>query len=65
MLESLLNKVAGLKAWNFIKKGLQKRCFPVKFGTFLRTPFFTEYLRWLLLEMERHFTVFPFFITII
>ena len=32
--KSLLNKVAGLKAWNFIKKRLQHRCFPVKFAKF-------------------------------
>ena len=30
MFESLFNKVAGLKAYNFIKKRLQHRCFPVK-----------------------------------
>ena len=59
------NKVAGLKTWNFTKKRLQHRCFPVKFAKFLRTTFFTEHLRWLLLEMERHFIVFPFFITMI
>ena len=29
---------------------LQHRCFPVKFHKFLRAPFFTEHLRWLLLE---------------
>ena len=29
VLESLSNKVAGLKAGNFIKKKLQHRCFPV------------------------------------
>ena len=34
ILESLLNKV-GLKAWNFIKKRLQHRCFL----KFLKTPF--------------------------
>ena len=45
-----LNKVAGLKACNFIKKRLQHRCLPVKFAKFLRTPFFTEYLLWLLLN---------------
>ena len=50
VLVSLFNKVAGLKICNIIKKRLQHRCFPVKFCTFLRTPFFTEYLRWLLLE---------------
>ena len=31
------NKVAGLKACNFMKKRLQHRCFPVKFAKFLRT----------------------------
>ena len=35
----------------------------MKFAEFLRTPFLTEHLRWLLPEMERHFIVFPFFIT--
>ena len=39
MLKSLLNKVAGLMACNFVKKSLQHRCFPVKFVKFLRTPF--------------------------
>ena len=33
-----LNKVAGL------------RCFPVNFTKFSRSPFFTEHLRWLLLN---------------
>ena len=36
MLESLFNKVAGLKTCNFIKK--RQRCFPVEFAKFLRTP---------------------------
>ena len=65
VLESLFNKVAGLKTRNFIKKKLQHRRFPVKFVEFLRTPIFTEHLPWLLLEMERHFIIFPFFITMI
>ena len=39
MLESLSNKVAGLKAGNFNKKRLQHRCFPVKIAKFLRTAF--------------------------
>ena len=41
----------------FCKKGVIRncakfwhRCFPVNFAKFLRTPFFTEHLRWLLLE---------------
>ena len=31
------------KALNFIKKKLQRKCFPVKFSKFLRTTFFTEH----------------------
>ena len=40
MVEFLFNKVAALKARNFIKKRLQHRCFPVNIAKFLRTPFF-------------------------
>ena len=36
-----------MEACNFIKKRLQHRCFPAKF---LRTPFFIEHVRWLLLQ---------------
>ena len=32
-----------------LKKRLWHRCFPVNFAKFLRTPFLTEQLRWLLL----------------
>ena len=39
VLESLLNKAAGLWLRNFFKKTLRRRCFPVNFGKFLRTPF--------------------------
>ena len=39
VLESLFNKYTGLKAYDFIKKRLRHRCFPVKFAKFLRTPF--------------------------
>ena len=38
VLESICNKVAGLKACNFIKKRLQHTCFPLKYAKFLRTP---------------------------
>ena len=31
------NKVAGLKACNFIKKSLRHRCFPMNIAKFLRT----------------------------
>ena len=39
VLEPLFNKVAGLKAYNFIKKKLQHRCFPVNITKFVRTTF--------------------------
>ena len=42
------NKVAGLLQLYY--KRLQHRCFPVKFVKFLRTPFFAEHRRWLLLQ---------------
>ena len=45
------NKVASLKR-------LWHRCFPVKFEKFLRTPFLTEHLWWLLPNGEQYF--FPF-----
>ena len=52
MFESLFNKVAGLKAYNFVKKRLQQRLFPVSIAKFLRTTLFIEHLRWLLLFKE-------------
>ena len=45
MLESLFNKVADPKFYNFIKKRLQHRCFPVNIAKFLKTPYFEEHLR--------------------
>ena len=38
MPESLINKVAGLRAATLLKKGLWHRCFPVNFAEFLRGP---------------------------
>ena len=35
VLESPFNKIAGLKASNFIKKRLQHSCFPVNIAKFL------------------------------
>ena len=35
LLESLFNKVSGLKTCNFIKKRIQHSCFPLKFARFL------------------------------
>ena len=45
------NKVVGLRPATLSKKKLWHRCFRGNFVTFLRTLFFTEYLRWLLLNM--------------
>ena len=45
MLESVFNKVEGLKTCDFIKMRLQHTCFPVNTAKFLRTTFFTEHLR--------------------
>ena len=42
VVEFLFNKVAALKARNFIKKKLQHRCFPVNIAKFLRTSFFLQ-----------------------
>ena len=44
------NKVAGLRPVTLLKKKPWHRCFPVNFSKFLRTPFVTEHLRWLLLK---------------
>ena len=44
-----INEDAGLRP---AKKSLWHRCFPVNFEKFLRIPFFTEHLRWLLLEIS-------------
>ena len=51
VLESLFKK---LKAFglHLHKIRLQHRCFPVKFAKFLRTPFLTEHLQWLLLHLR-------------
>ena len=35
---------------------LQPSCFPVNIATFLRTPFFTEHLLWLLLNVKTTFS---------
>ena len=36
---------------NFVKRRLQHRCFAVNISKFLRTAFFIEHFRWLLLQM--------------
>ena len=41
--------LGSLRPETLLKKRLWHRCFPVNFVKFLRTPFFIEHLRWLLL----------------
>ena len=49
-----LLKKTGLRPATLLTKRLWHRHFPVNFAKFLRTPFLTEHLRWLLLNEERH-----------
>ena len=49
-LSLFFSKAAGPQAGNFIKKRFQDSCFPGKLAKFLRTPFLTDHLRWLLLK---------------
>ena len=39
---------SGLRSATSLKKRFWRRCFPVNFAKFLRTPFLTDHLRWLL-----------------
>ena len=48
MVESLFNKVAGMNAWNFIKK-TPPQVFFCEIYKILRTALFTEHLQWQLL----------------
>ena len=41
-----------LQTCNFIKKKLQRRCFPKNLSKFLRTPFFKDHIRWLLNKLK-------------
>ena len=49
------SKIQSLRSATLFKKRLWHRCFPVNFPRFLRAPFFTEHLRWLLLYS--HYTL--------
>ena len=40
----------GLRPATLLKNSLWHRCFPVNFAKLLKTPFFIENFRWLLLE---------------
>ena len=54
MLKSLFNEAAVPQAWNFIKKRLHHKCFPVKLVNCLRNyTFFAEHLKWLVLELTK------------
>ena len=44
------NKVEGLRSATLLKKRLWCKCFPVNSAKFVRTLFFKEHLRWLLLD---------------
>ena len=48
------NKVADLRLATLLKNRPWYRCFSVNFAKFLRTPFFTEHLQWLLLKFISH-----------
>ena len=41
-----------IKLQALLKKRLWRRCFPVNFAKFQRTPFLIEHLRWLILTLE-------------
>ena len=45
------NTCARVRPAILLKKRPWQRCFPVNFAKFLRTPFLTEHLRWLLLYL--------------
>ena len=50
MLESLFNKITGLRACNIFKKRLQNRCFPMSIAKLLRIPILKGILEQLLLN---------------
>ena len=52
---------AGLKAYNFIKNRLQRKCFSVEFPNFLRAYFLAEHLQWLLVTYDKSILVFGYY----
>ena len=46
------NKVSGLRPETLLKERLSRRCFPMNFAKFLRTPFLIEHLQSLLLLLN-------------
>ena len=59
--EFFFNKVAGLRFATLFRKRLWRRCFPVNFGNFLRTPISTEHL-WMTasVDLRSLFNSIPF-----
>ena len=56
IMNKLIRKVAkqsseGMRPATLLKKRPWHRCFPANFEKFLRTPFLTEHLQWLLLRL--------------
>ena len=49
------------KVTTLFKKRIFRWCFPVNFVKFLRTPFLTEYLWWLLLNIKKKYSFKDFF----
>ena len=48
------NKVANIRPAILLRKSLWHRYFRVNFAEFVRAPFLTEHLRWLLLTLARY-----------
>ena len=53
VLKNFANFTGKHQCWSLACNFIKNRCFPVKFAKFLRTPFFTEHLRWLLLNKPK------------
>ena len=49
--EAFFNKAESLQPATLLKRRLWYKCFLLNFAKFLRTPFFTKHLRWLLLSL--------------
>ena len=47
------NRPVRFRPATLLKMKLWHRCFPVNFAKFLRIPYFTEHLRWLLLTFRK------------
>ena len=55
MLESIFNKVTGLKICNFIKKETSPQMFSCEYQEIFKNTFCMEHLRWLLLKIAEKF----------